>query len=136
MASMNTTYLTAEQAARILSIHPITIRRMAAAGRIPAFKIGRAWRFIEVDLLAAARAQYQRAEAVSDNERSQICRYTEGRIPGIGGHLSRSQTAAQYTALLAQKTESKRKNGTTGHVPKCGASIGSVRNLRIVGKTP
>ncbi|MDR1529160.1 MAG: helix-turn-helix domain-containing protein [Burkholderiales bacterium] len=29
---------------------------MAASGRIPAFKIGRVWRFVEVDLLAAACA--------------------------------------------------------------------------------
>ncbi len=93
---MSAIYLTAEEAAKVLSIHPITIRRMAASGKIPAFRIGRVWRFVEVDLLSYARAQYQRANAVSDNkERSNVCRYTEDRIPATGGRPLQSPVAAQ-----------------------------------------
>ncbi|MDR1529005.1 MAG: helix-turn-helix domain-containing protein [Burkholderiales bacterium] len=134
---MNTTnYLSVHQAAKLLAIHPITMRRMAANGRLPAFKIGRVWRFAEVDLLAAARAQYKSTEAASDMERNHLCRYTKGKIPAIGGRRLQNQTAAQYAALLAPKTENKRRNGMIGHAPKCGASTGSARNLHIVGKTP
>jgi excisionase family DNA binding protein len=35
----------AAQAARILSLHPVTVREMASRGAIPALKIGKVWRF-------------------------------------------------------------------------------------------
>lgn len=35
----------AEQAARILKLHPVTVREMASRGAIPALKIGKVWRF-------------------------------------------------------------------------------------------
>ncbi|MCL2873095.1 MAG: helix-turn-helix domain-containing protein [Betaproteobacteria bacterium] len=130
-----TAYLTVEQAAKLLSLHHITIRRMAADGRLPAFKLGRFWRFVEVDLLAFARANYHRADAEGD-ERNMLCRSTSERIPAIGGHPLPSQAAAQYAALLERKTGNKRRNGTTACAPKCGASTDSAINLRIVGKTP
>src|SRR5437764_12693719 len=56
--------LTVAEAASILRLHPVTVRALAAAGTVPAVKIGRAWRFVEVDLLAWARANYCRADAV------------------------------------------------------------------------
>ncbi len=37
--------LNAEQAARLLSIHPKTLKRMAASGEIPGMQIGKLWRF-------------------------------------------------------------------------------------------
>ena len=35
----------AAEAARILRLHPVTVREMAARGSIPGLKIGKAWRF-------------------------------------------------------------------------------------------
>jgi excisionase family DNA binding protein len=35
----------AGQAARILRLHPVTVREMASRGVIPALKIGKVWRF-------------------------------------------------------------------------------------------
>ncbi len=35
----------AAEAARILKLHPVTIREMASKGTIPGLKIGRVWRF-------------------------------------------------------------------------------------------
>jgi excisionase family DNA binding protein len=35
----------AAQAARILSLHPVTVREMASRGAIPGLKIGKVWRF-------------------------------------------------------------------------------------------
>ena len=46
------------RSATTLRLHPVTLRALAAAGTVPAVKIGRAWRFVEVDLLAWARANY------------------------------------------------------------------------------
>jgi excisionase family DNA binding protein len=36
--------MTIEEAARYLQLHPLTVRRMAREGAIPAFKLGRQWR--------------------------------------------------------------------------------------------
>ena len=52
--------LTVPDLARILSIHKITLYRMAAAGRIPSFKIATAVRFDP-----RAVAQWVREQAVS-----------------------------------------------------------------------
>ena len=35
----------AAQAARILNLHPVTVREMASRGVIPGLKIGKVWRF-------------------------------------------------------------------------------------------
>jgi len=35
----------AQDAARLLRLHPVTVREMAARGEIPAMRIGRVWRF-------------------------------------------------------------------------------------------
>jgi excisionase family DNA binding protein len=35
----------ANQAGRVLKMHPVTVREMAARRELPAFKIGKVWRF-------------------------------------------------------------------------------------------
>jgi excisionase family DNA binding protein len=42
--------MTIEQVARYLSVHELTVRRLAREGEIPAFKVGRQWR-VKRDLL-------------------------------------------------------------------------------------
>ena len=36
--------MTINEAAEYLSLHPLTVRRLAREGKIPAFKVGRQWR--------------------------------------------------------------------------------------------
>lgn len=42
---MNSEVLTVKEIAEYLKMNPITIYRLANAGRIPAFKVGGDWRF-------------------------------------------------------------------------------------------
>ena len=42
--------MTIEEVARYLSLHELTVRRLAREGDIPAFKVGRQWR-VKKDLL-------------------------------------------------------------------------------------
>ena len=42
--------MTIEEVARYLSLHELTVRRLAREGEIPAFKVGRQWR-VKKDLL-------------------------------------------------------------------------------------
>ena len=42
--------LTTEEAAALLKIGPATLQRLARAGKIPALKIGKLWRYRKSDL--------------------------------------------------------------------------------------
>ena len=42
--------MTVDEVAEYLNLHPLTVRRLARDGEIPAFKVGRQWR-IKRDLL-------------------------------------------------------------------------------------
>lgn len=39
------TLIDAHEVARMLRLHPVTVREMASRGEIPAMRIGRVWRF-------------------------------------------------------------------------------------------
>ena len=39
-----TPIMTIDEVAAYLSLHPLTVRRLAREGEIPAFKVGRQWR--------------------------------------------------------------------------------------------
>jgi excisionase family DNA binding protein len=45
-------------AAKLLGIHPETLKKQAASGEVPGAKCGRKWVFIEADLLSHIRAKY------------------------------------------------------------------------------
>lgn len=51
--------ITADQAAKLLKLHPKTIKRLAQAHELPSMKIGRVWRFREssLDTWMSARLQ-------------------------------------------------------------------------------
>lgn len=53
---MSSSFLTAEQAAERLSLHPKTVRRFIREGRLKATRIGKAYRILESDLAAFAGA--------------------------------------------------------------------------------
>ncbi|MDR2173625.1 MAG: helix-turn-helix domain-containing protein [Burkholderiales bacterium] len=131
-----TAYLTTKQVAVLLSIHITTVTQLAKAGKLPAFKVGRRWKFAEIDLLAFARSQYRGAMAVGGERSKDVCHFTDGKIASFGGSVSRRQTAKKYADLLAPKTGSKRKNGTTGQKQNYGESTNSATSLRLIGKTP
>src|SRR5438046_5550055 len=99
--NMSEILLTIAEAATTMRLHPVPLRALAAAGAVPAVKIGRAWRFVDVDLLAWARAHYRRADAVGDKEST--CRSTNVRIAASGGPRSAYRTEDAYAALVAPR---------------------------------
>src|SRR6266567_6755424 len=131
---MSEILLTIAEAATTLQLHPVTLRALAAAGTVPAVKIGRAWRFVEIDLVAWARAHYCRADAVGDKEST--CRSTNVQIAATGGPRSAYRTGAAYAALVALRKGKKRRNGSTARAPTSGASTVSANVLPIRGRTP
>ena len=53
------TTLDLEGAAKLLHAHPETVRLMAKSGKLPGVKVGRAWLFVEEDILRWIRGQYR-----------------------------------------------------------------------------
>ncbi len=45
MINMNDQFFTIEEMAEILKVKKVTLYRMARAGKIPAIKFGKSWRF-------------------------------------------------------------------------------------------
>lgn len=58
--------MTVEQTAAWLQLHPVSLRRMAADGVVPAVKIGKEWRFSKSTLinLAGDPAKWPRTKPV------------------------------------------------------------------------
>jgi excisionase family DNA binding protein len=102
--------LTLQQAAALLKIHPVTLQEKARAGVIPGAKIGRAWVFVEIDLLEHIRAQYTRRAFQGDRKEFLECHSSNARTHPIGGSIS-STTDDEYSKVLALPT--RRKPGST-----------------------
>ena len=83
--------LNLEEAARFLKVHTETVSQLAKNGQLPGAKIGRAWVFLEEDLIEYLREQIQaqqtmRAEEskvrdLTDNPKSPTEKQTRGRRP-------------------------------------------------------
>jgi excisionase family DNA binding protein len=67
---MNKEILTVEEAAALLSFQPDTVREYAREGKLPAVKIGRAWRFVWADLMGWLRAQSRKNGARVSRKKS------------------------------------------------------------------
>ena len=116
----DTKTLTLEEAAEFLKIHPVTLSVKAASGEVPAAKIGRAWVFLEIDLITHIRSKYKMRALESDNGKETLtCHSTNARIPLFGGSKSPS-VEKQYKEALGLSQNVKPKNTTTGLKPICG----------------
>ena len=94
------------QAAEFLGAHKETIRRMVAYGLIPGVKIGRAWMFIESDLLSYMRSQYREKDEFINFEMSKKigsknqCRLKNKKTTG---GLTSHTKEQEYEEVLALK---------------------------------
>jgi len=110
-----------QEAAAALGIHPDNLSQLAKAGEVPAAKVGKEWRFLDVDLAAYLRARYE----TSQKNEGKACRST--REAARGGSTS-ATTASEFESLLAPRTSVKRSASMTSGVPKSGA-----KNAKVLG---
>jgi excisionase family DNA binding protein len=61
----------ANEAGRVLKMHPVTVREMAARNELPGFKIGKVWRFraSSLDQWIVARIESASHQLSPQNER-------------------------------------------------------------------
>lgn len=89
-------------AAALLRIHPNTLQQRARAGLISGSKIGRAWVFLEDDLVSYIRAGQENA-----------CHSTNKHQTARGGSASHTLTHLGYVDQLERLIAKKRSVSTT-----------------------
>ena len=104
--------LNLRSAAALLKIHPVTLQGLARAGVVPGAKIGRAWVFIEVDLLEFIRSKCTRRALQGDSTEVSECHSSNVRTHRIGGSNSTTRED-DYSKVLALPTKRKPGNITT-----------------------
>lgn len=77
--------LSLDEAASFLGVHPVTLQGLAKSGKVNGAKIGRAWRFLDVDLVAYLRATKIQTEATVSGLQSLL----DEIKPNTPAHLTR-----------------------------------------------
>jgi len=104
----NDAVLTAQQAASLLGAHVETIRRMARRGEIPAYKIGKDWRFRKQALMAwsaTVPGHRQRADIMVIDDEHRVRKV-------IRRHLENAGYRVTTVADPRDGLERVRQNGT------------------------
>src|SRR5690349_638922 len=104
--------LTLRQAAAFLHIHPVTLQDKARVGEIPGAKIGRAWVFVEIDLLEYIRSQYRRRALQGERTEVSLCHSSSATTHRTGGS-SLSTTDDAYSTALGLPTRRRPRSITT-----------------------
>jgi hypothetical protein len=117
------------EAAEFLGIHPNTLQARAKAGLAPGAKIGKQWRFLEVDLVEYFRGQY------SVNQKKQAKEAPCHSIRSVKRGTSISPTmGSAFEEALGLPTRRQRSNSTTNlKLPSGSKPLAPVITL---GKTP
>jgi excisionase family DNA binding protein len=92
--------LTVEQVCELYTLHPKTVQKLARQGKMPAFKVGKNWRFYDVDLVDHFRAQSNSLVLEGAHEKEiKTCHFIREKTPRTCG-VSSPLTASSYNNLL------------------------------------
>ncbi len=111
-----------EEAAEFLGLHPNTLQERAKAKEIPGAKIGKNWRFIDVDLIAYLRSQYAASSNESENKK---CHSTSG--VKRGGSILRTRVS-EFDEALGLQTRKRPSASTTDSEQNSGTNVQPLRN--------
>ena len=90
-------------AAKLLGMHPETLKKLAVSGEVPGAKLGRRWVFVEADLLTHIRANYAPKAVLPWQKRKTS---TSGKKVASGTSISATLGigyVAQLESLIARK---------------------------------
>ncbi|MFY9329529.1 MAG: helix-turn-helix domain-containing protein [Georgfuchsia sp.] len=107
--------LTLDEAAAFVGLHPNTLQARAKAGEVPGAKVGKEWRFIDVDLVDYLRAKYP-----CNTPKGTECRSTNEAKRG--GSTSRTAESG-YAKALERTIGRKRSASTTNARQNSGLSL-------------
>ena len=115
--------LNTREAANLLGFHPYRFLEKVRTLGIPGRKIGRTWRFVDVDLIEWFRSSYAGAEPVSEKKDTK-CQFTKDPTVKYGGHQSNYPKADEYANLLGLHQKRKQKPGRVSMKLICGDAQG------------
>ena len=110
------------QAADLLKVSPVTLRKRAAAGTVPGYKPGKAWVFLEDEIMGYLRSK-------------RPCPSIDIRSLRTGGVAS-SSTDGNSDSQLAQRLAAKRRNLKRSRETEPTRKSASVIALPIRGRKP
>lgn len=100
------------EAATFLGVHKETARQLAASHKLPGAKVGRSWRFLEVDLVAYLRSLYaNNASQGVVNHRSKTIWHSTNVTKSIG--LTSATKVREYNEALGLAINLAPKSFTT-----------------------
>jgi excisionase family DNA binding protein len=92
--------LTVEQVCALYSLHPKTVQRLARQGLLPGFKVGKNWRFFDIDLVLHFRAQSNPLVLEGAHAKEiKSCHFTKEKTPRSSG-VSSPLKESSYNSLL------------------------------------
>jgi hypothetical protein len=98
--------LSVHQAASLLQMSPLTLRKKAASGKVPAYKIFKSWVFLYDELLTFIK-------------NSKLCPYIDAQALRTSGSVS-GLRVVKSGSQLAQAIAAKRKSLKLTREPACG----------------
>ena len=102
--------LSLQEAAAFMGIPVKSLRDKARLGKVPAFKLGRQWRFIQDDLIMFCRSLYGQ-----DANKNRYLAWPSGNASTAStSPISAPRTDAEYAAALGLGKRPKPRNTTTG----------------------
>ena len=102
--------LTLTDAAKLLKMHPESLRRRAIAGDIPSAKPGKSWVFIEADLVEWLRSQYRGPRQASKGEGVSLCHFHDAGRKVSGGFGLPPPVENEYSRVLGLPIGGKLKS--------------------------
>jgi len=90
--------LNLNEAANFLGIHKETLRQRATNGEIPGAKVGKCWRFLEIDLVTYLRSLYSDEASQGVNQRSRKIWHSTNEM-GFGGSIYPTKEGEYEKAL-------------------------------------
>lgn len=100
--------LTLRETAAFLNVHPNTVRSQVRRGKLPGAKVGRGWRFLEADLVAAIRARYPESRRAPPETRGGEGPWRSGAAHGFLFPGTRQSAERALDALLERPSADRR----------------------------
>lgn len=120
--------LDTKRAAKMLGVHPVTLRNLAIEGKIPCRKVGREWRFHEDHL-----TDWLRGDNAKEGKGETEWQSTSAAMSG--GFVSPRRTEQEYENLLGPSPGETRKNTNPAANRNSGASTSSATSRVGNGRT-
>jgi excisionase family DNA binding protein len=116
------TTLRLQAAADLLGMSPVTLRKRAAAGKVPGYKVGKPWVFLHDELLAYLKSTRRCPSIAAPTLRT----------GGVDSNSTAERSASQLALRIAARRKSLKRSRARARTDRSA----SVSVLPTAGRTP